>query len=68
MAGGSSCTRTVRGAAPFADLPRATFENVLDLLAGRYPSDEFSELRPRVNWDRIAGEVSPRKGPSGSRS
>ncbi len=52
----------VRGAAPFADLPRATFENVLDLLAGRYPSDDFSELRPRINWDRIAGQVAPRQG------
>jgi len=52
----------VRGAAPFADLPRATFENILDLLAGRYPSDDFSELRPRINWDRIAGYVAPRQG------
>jgi len=52
----------VRSAAPFADLPRATFENILDLLAGRYPSDDFSELRPRINWDRIAGHVAPRQG------
>ena len=52
----------VRGAAPFAELPRGTFENVLDLLAGRYPSDDFSELRPRINWDRIAGQVAPRQG------
>jgi len=53
---------TVRSAAPFAELPRSTFENILDLLAGRYPSDDFSELRPRINWDRIAGVVSPRQG------
>ncbi len=52
----------VRQAAPFHDLPRNAFDNVLDLLAGRYPSDEFSELRPRVNWDRVAGQVSPRRG------
>ena len=52
----------VRSAAPFAELPRATVENVLDLLAGRYPSDDFSELRPRLNWDRIAGQVAPRQG------
>lgn len=52
----------VRGAAPFAELPRTTFENVLDLLAGRYPSDDFSELRPRINWDRVAGQVAPRQG------
>lgn len=53
---------TVRSAAPFHDLPQGAFEGVLDLLSGRYPSDEFSELRPRLNWDRIAGELSPRKG------
>jgi ATP-dependent Lhr-like helicase len=53
---------TMRGAAPFHDLPRSAFEGVLDLLAGRYPSDEFAELRPRINWDRITGEVSPRRG------
>jgi len=44
----------VRGAAPFATLSRATFNGVLDMLAGRYPSDEFAELRPRITWDRTA--------------
>lgn len=53
---------TLRSAAPFFELPYAAFVGVLDLLSGRYPSDEFSELRPRVNWDRITGEVSPRRG------
>ncbi len=53
---------TVRGAAPYAELPRSSFEGVLDLLAGRYPSDEFAELRRRINWDRIAGTVSSRRG------
>ncbi len=53
---------TIRGAAPYADLPRSSFEGVLDLLAGRYPSDEFAELRRRINWDRIAGTISSRKG------
>jgi len=53
---------TLRGAAPFFELPHSSFISVLDLLAGRYPSDEFSELKPRVNWDRITGIVSPRKG------
>ena len=52
----------VRSAAPFSDLPRSSFEGVLDLLSGRYPSSEFSELRPRVNWDRLNGEISPRRG------
>ena len=52
----------VRRAAPFHALPRTSLEGVLDLLAGRYPSDEFSELRPRVTWDRVSDTVAPRKG------
>ena len=53
---------TVRGAAPFHDLPRSLFEGVLDMLSGKYPSDEFAELRPRITWDRIGGVISPRRG------
>jgi ATP-dependent Lhr-like helicase len=52
----------VRGAASFAGLSRVAFEGVLDLLAGRYPSDEFAELRPRVTWDRVRNVVAPRQG------
>ncbi len=52
----------VRGAAPFSTLTRATLESVLDLLAGRYPSDEFAELRPRITWDRITNLLTPREG------
>ncbi|HEU5350727.1 MAG TPA: helicase-related protein [Terracidiphilus sp.] len=52
----------VRRAAPFASLTRSSFEGVLDLLSGRYPSDEFAELRPRLTWDRIRNVVSPRAG------
>jgi ATP-dependent Lhr-like helicase len=52
----------VRGAYPFADLSRVQLENVLDMLAGRYPSDEFAELRPRIVWDRTAGVVRGRAG------
>jgi ATP-dependent Lhr-like helicase len=52
----------VRGAYPFAGLARAQLENVLDMLAGRYPSDEFAELRPRITWDRTAGVVKGRQG------
>ncbi|WP_205634078.1 DEAD/DEAH box helicase [Labilithrix luteola] len=52
----------VRHAAPFADLPRASFEGVLDMLAGRYPSDEFADLRPRITWDRKRGILTPRHG------
>ncbi len=54
--------RIVRGAAPFAELSRGAFEGVLDLLAGRYPSDEFSELRPRLTWDRTTSVLTPRDG------
>ena len=53
---------TVRAAAPFAELSRGMFESTLDMLAGRYPSDEFAELRPRVTWDRIAGTAVAREG------
>src|SRR6478672_11360524 len=52
----------VRGAYPFADLSRVQLENVLDMLDGRYPSDEFAELRARVVWDRTAGVVKGRQG------
>jgi ATP-dependent helicase Lhr and Lhr-like helicase len=52
----------VRRAAPFTGLSRATFEGVLDMLAGRYPSNEFAELRPRLNWDRTTHTLSARAG------
>jgi ATP-dependent Lhr-like helicase len=52
----------VRRAAPFAELTRSAFEGVLDLLSGRYPSDEFAELRPRLVWDRIRNVVTARAG------
>ncbi len=52
----------VRGAYPFADLSRVQLENVLDMLDGRYPSDEFAELRARIVWDRTAGVVKGRQG------
>jgi ATP-dependent Lhr-like helicase len=46
----------------YAELPRALFENVLDMLDGRYPSREFGELRPRIVWDRVGGTIRPRRG------
>ncbi|MGH1977461.1 DEAD/DEAH box helicase [Rothia sp. L_38] len=52
----------LRATAPFATLPRAVFEATLDLLAGKYPSDEFAELRPRIVWDRDAGTIEGRPG------
>jgi ATP-dependent Lhr-like helicase len=52
----------VRSAAPFADLSVTVFDGVLDMLAGRYPSDEFAELRPRIVWDRTRNWITPRQG------
>ena len=52
----------VRRAAPFGALTRSAFDGVLDLLSGRYPSDEFAELRPRLTWDRIRNVVTAREG------
>lgn len=53
---------TVRRAAPFTALPDDALLAVLDMLAGRYPSEEFGELRPRITWDRVAGELRGRPG------
>ena len=50
----------IRRALPYRDLTRPSFEAVLDMLAGRYPSDEFAELRPRVVWDRVENTIAPR--------
>ncbi len=52
----------VRSSAPYAALTRSIFEGVLDMLAGRYPSDEFAELRPRITWDRVANTLVARQG------
>ena len=46
----------------YAELSRAQLENVLDMLDGRYPSEEFGELRARIVWDRVAGTIRARKG------
>ncbi|MBD0289876.1 MAG: DEAD/DEAH box helicase [Thermoleophilia bacterium] len=51
-----------RRAYPFRALSRLQLENVLDMLSGRYPSEEFAELRPRVTWDRVRGLVRGREG------
>ncbi|WIB63820.1 ATP-dependent helicase [Curtobacterium sp. MCBD17_040] len=52
----------VRRSAPFSGLPRSAFEATLDLVSGRYPSDEFAELRPRLVWDRVHGTMTGRPG------
>jgi ATP-dependent Lhr-like helicase len=54
--------RVVRRAAPFAALPDSALHSVLDMLAGRYPSEEFGELRARITWDRITDQLHGRPG------
>src|SRR5438552_1207949 len=54
--------RVVRRSYPYSDLGPRAFESVLDMLSGRYPSDQFVELRPRLVWDRVAGKVRGRAG------
>ncbi|GII33223.1 ATP-dependent helicase [Planotetraspora mira] len=57
-----SLETVVRKAAPYATLPRTALEATLDMLAGRYPSEEFAELRPRIVWDRVTGTLQGRPG------
>jgi ATP-dependent helicase Lhr and Lhr-like helicase len=52
----------IRSAAPYAAITRPVFESLLDLLSGRYPSDEFTELRPRLTWDRLGNRLTSRQG------
>ena len=54
--------RVVRRAAPFAALPDSALHSVLDMLAGRYPSEEFGELRARITWDRVTDQLAGRPG------
>src|SRR5262249_21908193 len=54
--------KLVRSAQPFSELSREQLENVLDMLDGRYPSERFAELRPRIVWDRTKGTMRGRPG------
>ncbi len=54
--------QAIRKAAPFASLTRPVLDAVLDMLAGRYPSEEFAGLRPRIVWDRVTGTIRARPG------
>ena len=57
-----SVSTLVRRAAPFAGLPDSALHAVLDMLAGRYPSEDFGELRARIVWDRVTDELRSRPG------
>jgi ATP-dependent Lhr-like helicase len=61
-------TALVRRSAPFSTLPTSALEATLDMLSGRYPSDEFAELRPRITWDRVTGVLAGARARSGSPS
>ena len=52
----------VRRAYPYSELSRELLDNVLDMLDGRYPSEAFAELRPRIVWDRVRDTIRDRKG------
>ncbi|MGY1672030.1 ATP-dependent helicase [Geodermatophilus sp. SYSU D00710] len=52
----------LRRSAPFSGLPDSALHAVLDMLAGRYPSDAFAELRPRLTWDRVTDTLTARAG------
>ncbi|MDN5790043.1 MAG: ATP-dependent helicase [Micrococcales bacterium] len=52
----------VRRSASFAGLPRSVLEATLDMLSGKYPSEEFAELRPRIVWDRVTDTLTGRRG------
>ena len=58
----TTSTRSCCAPTPTPSCSRAQLENVLDMLDGRYPSEEFGELRPRIVWDRVAGTIRDRKG------
>ena len=58
----TTCTRSSAAPTRSPTSPAQQLENVLDMLAGRYPSDEFAELRPRIVWDRTAGVIRGRTG------
>jgi ATP-dependent helicase Lhr and Lhr-like helicase len=44
--------RLMRRSANFHALPEDALRGVLDMLSGLYPSHDFSDLRPRLQWDR----------------
>ncbi len=54
--------RVIRRAAPYADLAPSLLRDVLDMLSGRYPSHDFTDLRPRITWDRTSDALTPREG------
>ena len=58
----SALALMVRRCAGFHEISDEQLNNLLDLLAGRYPSDEFASLKPRIVWDRVNGKIRAREG------
>ncbi len=58
----SELTALVHRAAPYTNLPESALHGVLDMLSGRYPSDDFAQLRPRIVWDRHTDILTARPG------
>jgi ATP-dependent Lhr-like helicase len=48
----------VRCAYAYTDLTRRVFLLTVDMLAGRYSSRVYRELRPRLSWDRVNNKLS----------
>ena len=52
----------VRGAYAYSDLTRPAFNSVLEMLAGRYPSQAHQQLRARISWDRVNNTLTDLPG------
>jgi ATP-dependent Lhr-like helicase len=52
----------VRCAYAYEDLTFNAFQSVLEMLAGRYPSQAHRELRPRLAWDRVNNKLASLPG------
>ena len=51
-----------RRARPYRGLTRNLLAAVLDMLVGRFPSEEFADLRPRLSWDHGRDVLTSRRG------
>ena len=54
--------RFVRQCWAYESLSRPLFEQVLDMLSGRYHTILHRELRPRILWDRVGRRLSALRG------
>ncbi|MDZ7303300.1 MAG: DEAD/DEAH box helicase, partial [candidate division KSB1 bacterium] len=52
----------VRQSYCYRQLSRTLFDSVLDMLSGKYPSQDLRELRPKIAWDRVNNRLIARRG------